>query len=159
MINDLQLRPEPPEALKILGKAFDNSILLNKIWHANGKRTQVTQIQVGLGGRSRSSRQTLLNTGSPENKRDVIGSNGRLVDADRSQVSIGAEPNTVWNNRHAANGPNARHDHVTRVRARSLTSAGSPLVYIADCHSAPDSGVPTGLASMAPTTALSTYSR
>jgi len=90
LINDLQLRPEPPEALKILGKAFDNSILLNKIWHANGKRTQVTQIQVGLGGRSRSSRQTLLNTGSPENKRDVIGSNGRLVDADRSQVSIGA---------------------------------------------------------------------
>ena len=45
------------------------------------------------------------------------------------------------------------------VSAASRTSAGRPSAYIADCHSTPDRVVPTGLASMTPTTALSTYSR
>ena len=42
------------------------------------------------------------------------------------------------------------------VSAASLTSAGRPSAYIADCHSTPDSGVPSGLASITPTTLWST---
>ena len=45
------------------------------------------------------------------------------------------------------------------VSAFSRISGGNPSAYMADCHSTPDSVVPWGLASMTPTTALSTYSR
>lgn len=40
------------------------------------------------------------------------------------------------------------------VNARRRTSAGSPSAYLADCHSTPESGVPTGFASMTPTARL-----
>jgi hypothetical protein len=40
--------------------------------------------------------------------------------------------------------------------ARLRCCSGRPSAYLADCHSTPDSGVPAGLASMTPTTLLST---
>ena len=45
------------------------------------------------------------------------------------------------------------------VSALSRTSAGMPSAYVDDCHSTPDSGVPSSFASMMPTACLVTYSR
>lgn len=52
----------------------------------------------------------------------------------------------------ASNTNGSRPSRATTLRC---TSAGRPVAYIADCHSTPDNGVPTGLASVTPTTRLS----
>jgi len=54
---------------------------------------------------------------------------------------------------------NTNGNRPSTVNAFNRTCAGSPVAYIADCHSTPDNGVPTGLASITPTTRRSTYNR
>ena len=69
----------------------------------------------------------------------------------------GSKPFVKWVSDPDASNTNGSRPSV--VSAFSRTSGGSPSAYIADCHSTPDKGVPCGLASTTPTTALSTYSR
>jgi len=75
----------------------------------------------------------------------------------RRARGAGSKPFVKWVSVPDASKTKGRRPSGSSVLRR--TSSGSPVAYIADCHSTPESGVPIGFASITPTTALSTYSK
>ncbi len=97
---------------------------------------------VGESGSASASRKTRASVSGrgKANTRRALGSGSkpfvRCVSDPEASKTNGSRPSTV--------------------KALSRTSAGRPSAYIADCHSTPDSGVPSGLASITPTARWST---
>jgi len=112
----------------------------------------------GKGGRVRTFPRQVGATSSASTSRSVLARVSGRGNANRARArGVGSNPFVKCVSEPEASNTNGNRP--SRVTAFRRTCGGRPVAYIADCHSTPESGVPSGLASITPTARWSTYSR